>query len=52
MERKPDGEGHCNPGIMIWGFILNAMDERSWEDFDQRIYMDSSAVSEYLPGCR
>lgn len=30
---RPDGEGHCNPGIMIWDFTVNTMDESSQEDF-------------------
>lgn len=29
MGGRPDGEGRCDPGIMIWDFILNAMDESS-----------------------
>lgn len=37
---RPDGEGYFNPGIMIWDFILNAMDESSQEDFKSRSNMD------------
>ena len=37
MRRRggPDGERHCNPGIMIWDFILDATGKSSQEDFEQ-----------------
>lgn len=48
---RPDGEGRGNPGIRIWDFIRNDMDESSQEDFKQRSNMINVRFQNNHPGC-